>query len=223
MRTALITGANRGIGLELATECKARGDRVIATCRQASDALNLLDVTVVEGIDVTDWDSLTRLSDALGDMSIDILICNAGILKRDALDDLSGDFIADLEAQFRVNAIGPLMTLCALKDNLYAGSKVAIITSRMGSIADNDSGGYYGYRMSKAAVNAAGMSLANDLRPQGVAVALIHPGWVQTDMGGESANVSPESSAKNIIARIEALDMDTSGSFWHADGQALPW
>jgi len=223
MRTVLITGANRGIGLELATEYKARGERVIAACRATSAALDLLDVTVVQGVDVSEWSSLTRLSDAMGDTPIDVLICNAGILKRDSLSALGGDMLADLEAQFRVNAMGPLMTLRALHGHLHAGSKVAIITSRMGSMADNDSGGYYGYRMSKAAVNAAGRSLANDLRDEGVAVALIHPGWVRTDMGGANANVDAVDSARGIVARIEALDLSSTGSFWHADGQELPW
>jgi NAD(P)-dependent dehydrogenase (short-subunit alcohol dehydrogenase family) len=223
MHTILITGANRGIGLELCTEYKARGERVIAACRRTSDALDLLGVTVVEGVDVADWDSLTHLSDALGDTPIDVLVCNAGILSRDKLEDLDGESIAEMEAQFRVNSIGPLMTVRALQGHLTSGAKVAIITSRMGSIADNDSGGYYGYRMSKAAVNAAGVSLANDLRSIGVAVGLLHPGWVQTDMGGSGAAVSPAHSASGLVARIDELDLSNTGSFWHAEGQQLPW
>jgi NAD(P)-dependent dehydrogenase (short-subunit alcohol dehydrogenase family) len=223
MRTILITGANRGIGLELCRVYAGQGERVIAACRQTSEALDALDVTLIEGIDVSEWTSLTQLSDALGDAPIDVLICNAGILKRDHLAELDGDRVADIEAQFRVNSIGPLMTVRALQDHLNSGSKVAIITSRMGSISDNDSGGYYGYRMSKAAVNAAGMSLAIDLQKDGIAVALIHPGWVQTDMGGDAAAISVEQSATGISARIEALDITTTGTFWHAEGQPLPW
>ena len=124
--------------------------------------------------------------------------------------------------QFRVNTLGPLRITHALLDNLGKGSKVVIITSRMGSVADNTSGGYYGYRVSKAGVNMIGMSLRHDLEPRGIAVALLHPGMVATGMtGGQGIDV--QQSAAGLIQRIDELDMSNSGSFWHAEGYALPW
>lgn len=223
MPTALITGANRGIGLELCTELKARGYEVIATCRSSSTGLDALDVRVIAGVDVTDWDSLLRLGAALEGGGIDLLVCNAGILVRDELEALDGADTSALEDQFRVNAIGTLLTVQALRANLRDGAKVALITSRMGSITDNDSGGYYGYRMSKAALNAAGVSLAHDLRDAGITVVLLHPGWVATDMGGGRAPEQPADSARRLADRIEAVGPADSGSFLHAEGQRLPW
>lgn len=129
----------------------------------------------------------------------------------------------DLEEQFAVNAIAPLRVTRALLGNLTSGSKVALITSRMGSIADNDSGGYYGYRMSKAALNAAGKSLANDLQGPGIAVAILHPGMVATRMIGFNSDVSPAQAAAGIAARIDELTLENSGTFWHANGDVLPW
>ncbi len=219
MNKILITGANRGIGLELCRQLAARGDEVIAVCRTASEALAELNVRVLDGVDVTDAASVDSLQSRLGSESLDWLINNAGILSVETLDNL--DFDA-MERQFRVNSLGPLRVTAALSANLAKGSKVGIITSRMGSIEDNTSGKYYGYRMSKAAVNMAGMCLARDLKDQGVAVALLHPGMVATDMTG-GQGVTPEHSAKGIIQRMDALDMDTSGSFWHAEGESLPW
>jgi NAD(P)-dependent dehydrogenase (short-subunit alcohol dehydrogenase family) len=128
-----------------------------------------------------------------------------------------------MEQQYRVNALGPLRVTAALLANLAAGSKVGIITSRMGSIEDNTSGASYGYRMSKAAVNMAGVSLANDLRDRSVAVALLHPGYVMTDMTGGKGLISAEQSASGLIQRMDELDMTTSGGFWHAQGERLPW
>ncbi len=219
MNKILITGANRGIGLELCRQLAARGDEVIAVCRTASEALAELNVRVLDGVDVTDAASVDSLQSRLGSESLDWLINNAGILSVETLDNL--DFDA-MERQFRVNSLGPLRVTAALSANLAKGSKVGIITSRMGSIEDNTSGKYYGYRMSKAAVNMAGMCLARDLKDQGVAVALLHPGMVATDMTG-GQGVTPEHSAKGIIQRMDALDMDTTGSFWHAEGESLPW
>ncbi len=219
MNKILITGANRGIGLELCRQLAARGDEVIAVCRTASQALAELNVRVLDGVDVTDAASVDSLQSRLGSESLDWLINNAGILSVETLDNLN--FNA-MERQFRVNSLGPLRVTAALSANLAKGSKVGIITSRMGSIEDNTSGKYYGYRMSKAAVNMAGMCLARDLKDQGVAVALLHPGMVATDMTG-GQGVTPEHSAKGIIQRMDALDMDTSGSFWHAEGESLPW
>lgn len=220
MGLALVTGANRGIGLELCRRLKARGDQVIAVCRAGSAELDRLGVRVEAGIDVSDAASVAELARRLNGVALDVLVNNAGILRSESLDRMDFDAVAE---QFAVNALGPLRVTAALAPLLHAGSKVAIITSRMGSIADNGSGGYYGYRMSKAAVNAAGVSLAHDLKARGIAVALIHPGMVATEMTGRHG-VPPEDAARGVIARIDALTLATSGKFVHAGtGEELPW
>ncbi len=220
MATVCITGANRGIGLELARQYRDRGDTVIAACRRSSGDLDDLGVEVVDGVDVTDDSAVARLADAIGDRPLDVLINNAGILSDESLDDLDFDRIRN---QLEVNGIGPLRVTAALRPSLGRGAKVAIVTSRMGSIDDNTSGGRYGYRMSKAAVNMAGRSLAHDLKPDGVAVAILHPGFVRTDMTGHTGMVDPPESAAGLMARIDELNLDTSGSFRHANGDPLPW
>lgn len=219
MSTVLITGANRGIGLRLAQQLHARGDTVIATSRGPSAELDALGVRV-ERLDVSNSASVAALDAALGDLALDVLINNAGILSGGGLDAL--DWGA-LRTQYEVNALGPLRVTAALRHRLGRGAKVGIVTSRMGSIADNTSGGAYGYRMSKAAVNAAGKSLANDLKPAGVAVLLLHPGWVQTDMTGGRGHLTPDESARGLIARLDELTLETTGTFRHASGEALAW
>lgn len=219
MATIVITGANRGIGLELARQFQARNDRVIAVCRRPSEALEALGVEVVDNIDVTSADSLATLESRLTD-NIDVLINNAGILRRFSLDALNFD---DIREQFEVNAMGPLRVVAQLRQRLNRGSKIVVITSRMGSLADNTSGGNYGYRMSKAAVNMAGRSLAHDLRDEGIAVGLLHPGWVRTDMTGGRGLCDVDESARGLIARIDDLTLETSGGFWHQNGERLPW
>jgi len=215
----LITGANRGIGLELSRQLSARGDEVIAVCRIASSELRSLNLQTIEGIDVSSADSVQALKTQAGLEGLDWVINNAGILSVENLE--RPDFEA-MERQFRVNALGPLRVTAALLPYLRSGSKVGIITSRMGSLEDNTSGGYYGYRMSKAAVNMAGKSLACDLRQRGIAVVLLHPGMVATDMTGKQG-VAPEHAASGLIQRMDALTMTQSGSFWHAEGESLPW
>lgn len=219
MNKILITGANRGIGLELCRQLAARGDEVVAVCRTASRELREIKLQVIENIDVSSAESVSFLQGQLDQVKLDWLINNAGILSVEGLDSL--DF-ESMERQFKVNALGPLRVTAALLRQLDSGSKVGIITSRMGSIGDNTSGGYYGYRMSKAAVNMAGMSLARDLLQQGIAVTLLHPGMVATDMTG-GRGVAPEQSARGLIQRMDELDMSGSGSFRHAQGERLPW
>ncbi|MDH3901789.1 MAG: SDR family oxidoreductase [Xanthomonadales bacterium] len=219
MGKVLVTGANRGIGLELCRQLVSRGDEVIAVCRKAGDELQSLSLRVIEGIDVSDTESINSLAVTMGGEKLDWLINNAGILSVETLDSLN---IKAMEQQFRVNSLGPLQVTAALLKNLPGGSKVGIVTSRMGSIDDNNSGGYYGYRMSKAAVNMAGKSLSRDLEGRGVAVALLHPGMVSTDMTG-GRGVPVEQSAGGLIQRMDALDMSNTGSFWHAEGEDLPW
>lgn len=220
MATVCITGANRGIGFEIARQLIDRGDEVIAVCRKPSGALSNLGVPIIDTVDVADGAGIEHLAERLQGVELDVLINNAGVLSDESLDDLDIDRI---RRQFEVNSLGPLRVTAALRRNLGAGAKVAIITSRMGSIDDNTSGGRYGYRMSKAAVNMAGRSLAHDLRPDGVAVAIIHPGFVRTDMTGNTGLIDPPESAAGIIARIDELTTETSGSFWHANGEKLPW
>lgn len=228
MATAVITGANRGIGLALCRAFQDRGDRVVATCRHSSPELEgLLErpgVEVVDGVDVTSDSAVSALPERLGlNRRIDVLVLNAGILRDDGGRIGPELDLAEVEEQLRVNAIAPLRVIRALSLNLQSGSKIALITSRMGSIADNSSGGYYGYRMSKAALNAMGMSLARDLQGRKIAVAMLHPGFVRTAMVGYAGNVSAADSAGMLLARIDALTLETSGGFWHANGDRLPW
>lgn len=219
MASIFITGANRGIGYELVRAMSKRGDNVIACCNHSSPDLESLAAKIYSGVDVTDDDSVTQMAESLKGHNIDVLINNAGILSNERLDSLDYD---NIRRQFEVNSLGPLRVTSSLLENLKEGSKVIIITSRMGSIEDNTSGGYYGYRMSKAAVNMAAVSMANDLREKGVAVIVIHPGMVATDMTNGNG-ISPVEAARNIIKRIDGFTLDDSGSFWHANGEKLPW
>jgi NAD(P)-dependent dehydrogenase (short-subunit alcohol dehydrogenase family) len=215
----LVTGANRGIGLELCRQLEDRGDEVVATCRHASGDLEALGVRVETGVDVADPGTIDALAARLEGTAVDVLVNNAGILQRVGLDAL--DF-ESIRRQFEINSIGPLRLTSALLPNLSSGSRVAIVTSLMGSMGDNTSGGSYGYRMSKAAVNAAGVSLSHDLRPRGIAVAILHPGMVATEMTG-GRGIPTEQSVRGLLERIDGLTLENSGTFWHADGRVLPW
>ncbi len=219
MSKILITGTNRGIGLELVRQYRERGDDVIAVCRKASDELQAVGARVIDGIDVASADDVAALADALDGERLDILLNNAGIAIRDSFDDLDYDAMV---TQFAVNTLGPLRVTRALAGNLREGGKVGIVTSRVGSIADNGSGGNYGYRTSKAAVNMVGTNLMHDLKPRGIAVALLHPGLVATDMTGGSG-IPPAEAAAGLIARLDELTLESSGGFWHANGERLPW
>jgi NAD(P)-dependent dehydrogenase (short-subunit alcohol dehydrogenase family) len=223
MSTVLITGANRGIGLALAKRFRARGDDVIAVCRTSSAELDALGARVIDGVDVTDEAAVAGLPARLDGQRIDILMLNAGVLADERLDAIDTRALASIRRQFEVNAIAPLHLAAVLQGLLVDGGKLAITTSRMGSIADNGSGGRYGYRMSKAAVNAAGKSLARDLEARGIAVALLHPGFVQTDMVGGRGDVTADQAAEGLVARVDELDLDNTGCFRHANGDSLPW
>lgn len=220
MTTVVITGANRGIGLELVKHYVAQKADVYGLCRNSSDELNATGAKVITKVDMGKPDLLPASLSELKDLSIDLLINNAGVMARESIDDYQPHTI---EHQFRVNALGPLLVTQCLLKQLKEGSKVALITSRMGSLKDNTSGGYYGYRMSKAALNAAGVSLANDLKKSGIAVALLHPGYVQTEMVSFGGDVSAEQATKGLTQRIEELNLGNSGTFWHANGEILPW
>lgn len=219
-KTVIITGANRGIGLSFAQLFLKRGDTVYGVCRQASDALANSGAKIIDGVDVTKADGIAKLAESLKGVSIDLLINNAGILRNESLGSLDPETI---RAQFETNALAPLLVTEALSDYFSDNAKVALITSRMGSIEDNTSGGRYGYRMSKAALNAAGKSLSEDLKPKGVAVAILHPGLVGTEMIGGHGDLTPDQAAQRLTERIDELTLETSGTFWHSNGQVLPW
>ena len=219
MTNVLITGCNRGIGLELCRQYMERGDTVLAVCRQPSDELSATGARIIPGVDVSDEAGVAALAGQVADEQIDVVINNAGILRGDSLESV--DYEAMLE-QYRVNTIGPLRVTRALLGNLSDGAKVGIVTSRVGSIEDNGSGNNYGYRCSKAAANMVGMNLHHDLSPRGIAVMLLHPGLVATDMTG-GTGISAADSAAGLIARLDELSLETSGTFWHAEGYQLPW
>ena len=220
MKNVLITGANRGIGLSLCKRYSQHGYIVYGACRQPSSELNSLGVNVIDGIDVSKSTAVAKLANFLSGVKLDLLINNAGVLRDEVLGHINFDSIQN---QIEVNAYGPLRVSEALRNNLKPNAKIAMITSRMGSIADNNSGGRYGYRMSKAALNIAAVSIAHDLRNEGVALAIIHPGLVGTDMIGGYGDITPDQAAARIAQRIDELTLETSGSFWHSNGDVLPW
>ena len=217
----LVTGANRGIGLEYCRQLQQRGDQVIAVCRQSSPELDAIDVEIESGVDLTNEANRANLVRRLTGRSLDTVILNAGLLVSMGLDDLDPEAI---RRQFEVNALAPLLLARSLVPLMPWGSRLALMTSRMGSIDDNSSGGSYGYRMSKVALNIAGKSLAVDLKPDGIAVAILHPGLVRTRMiQFNPRGVSPENSVRGLLTRIDGLTLDNSGTFWHANGDVLPW
>ena len=220
MGVAVVTGANRGIGLELAKQLKACGARVVAICRHRSSELEALGVRIESGFDLSDPWSWSAIASRLKNDEIELLIHNAGIASIDAKDRLDLDAVL---AQFSTNAVAPLFLTRALAPRLASGAKVALISSRMGSIGDNTSGGYYGYRMSKAALNSAGVSLAHELKSAGVALVILHPGAVRTDMTRHTGTMDAPQSARGLLERIDELTLDTTGRFLHMNGEHLPW
>lgn len=221
MARYVIVGANRGIGLELTRQLKDRGEDVVAACRAASPELRETGAEVHEHVEVTDDASVERFTAAVkANGPVDVLVHVSGILKGDNLDTLDWD---TLREQFEVNTLGPLRVARSFAPFMKSGGKIGILSSRVGSMADNTSGGNYGYRMSKAAVNMAGVNLAHDLKSLGVAVFLLHPGFVQTEMTGGRGHIGPDESARGLIARLDELGIDETGTFWHADGSQLPW
>jgi len=220
MLTVLITGASSGIGLELVRLFLQRGDEVIAVCRTAGTDLTATDATVIAGIDFLQNESYSTLQETLGNKPIDILINNAGVFLNETIDKMPFE---QMNTQFEVNALAPLKVTMALLANLSTNSKVLMTTSRMGSIGDNTSGAYYGYRASKAALNALAVCLSIDLKEQGISVALIHPGFVKTKMTGFKGDTSPLQSAEGYLKQVDRLNTKNSGSFWHVNGEELPW
>jgi NAD(P)-dependent dehydrogenase (short-subunit alcohol dehydrogenase family) len=220
MAAVLISGAARGIGLALSKQLAARGDRVLALCRTPSSELGQIEgIRIITGIDVTDDAALQQLVAQLDKQALDVIVHNAGVMTDETLQDLD---LARMRQQFEINSLAPLRMTQLLLPNLRPGSKIALISSRMGSIDDNTSGGKYGYRMAKAALNMAGKSLAVDLKSAGIAVGIFHPGMVATDLTGHHG-IDPSEAATNLLQRIDQLSLDNSGQFLHAAGTPLPW
>lgn len=223
--TVLITGSNRGIGLELARQYAADGWRVLACCRapEQASALSGHDVEL-HRLDVANQATIDALKATIGDTPIDLLINNAGVGggKHQSFGDI--DYAA-WEQCLIVNTFGPYRMVEAFLDNVgaSAGKTVANISSRMGSISGNDDGGDYIYRSSKTALNMVVNNLSVDLKTRGITILAFHPGWVRTDMGGPEAPVTPEESAAVLRKNIAAATFDDAGSFLNYDGAPLPW
>lgn len=214
----VITGANRGIGLALTEKFLKEGHDVTGLCRKTSQELSNTSARIMEGVDVTDLESLQK---AAGELDhIDLLINNAGVLLGDSYDTV--DF-EDLQKQVEVNTFGPLKVALTIGKKVNEGGKIGIVTSRMGSIADNTSGGQYGYRLSKCAANAVGKSLAEDLRSQNVTVLLLHPGYVRTEMTRGNGLIDTPESAEGLFKIMMEKGLDKTGTFWHTSGEQLPW
>jgi NAD(P)-dependent dehydrogenase (short-subunit alcohol dehydrogenase family) len=227
LKTVVVTGADRGIGEALCIEFAARGDTAIGACFGDSPSLREQGVEVVAGVDVTSDAGVARLLVAMAGRRIDVLVHNAGLVIEAPFGQL--DFAA-MQKEYEVNALGPLRVTQALLPLLGEGSRVGVITSRVGSLGDNTSGGLYGYRMSKAAANMAGLNLALDLKARGIAVACLHPGSVRTQMAlgltdasTVGALVDSAVAARGLMARLDELSLANTGMFRHANGETLPW
>lgn len=218
MATVIVTGANRGIGLRLARLYSERGDDVIATCRMASDGLIALGVRI-EQLDLADPPSIEAFARRV-EQPVDLLVNNAGMLVRDDLHTLDFDAV---ERQIRVNAVGPLRVTHAVADKLAHGSRVAFVSSHMGSLEDAiEDGRMYGYRMSKAALNMAARCLAHDLRDRGVTVGIFHPGFVRTGMTNKLGPIGPLEAALRLMGHIDALTPERTGCFCGPEGETIP-
>ncbi len=222
--TVLITGANRGLGLEFARQYAADGWKVIGTARkpEQADELNALSVDVAK-LDVADQASVDALAESLEGRAIDLLINNAGIFPRaNKIEEIDFD---DYGRTIAVNTLGPVRVTRGLLPNLRSSEKKTIvnITSRLGSIGLNDFGIFYGYRESKAALNMFTKTLAIELGPEGFTCLTIHPGWVKTDMGGENADLTPEESISGMRAVIQKLGPEDTGTYWSYSGEEVPW
>lgn len=231
MRTILITGANRGLGLELSRQYYAEGWRIIACCRNPKEAEELRGIEsdnsgrlMIMKLDVADPDAIRNVAKQLDNETIDILMNNAGVIgmQLDTLKDIDADAWVET---FKVNSIAPiLLAQHLIKQIMRSNLKIICnVTSILGSISLNEDGNYYLYRSSKAALNAATKCLANELKPQDIIVFALNPGWVQTDMGGENALLTPEESIKNIRKLLAGIGLADSGKFINYDGAQLSW
>lgn len=231
MRTVLITGTNRGLGLEFVRQYSAAGWRVIACCRDPGSAHELKrirqdfsDSVDIFPLDVSDLDAIGALSLQLKGMPVDVLINNAGAYGSPRHDFNNIDYL-DWQQTFLINTLAPMKIAEVFVDNVTDSRlrKMIFLTSKMGSLADNTSGGSYIYRSSKSALNAVTKSLSIDLMPRGISVLTLHPGWVKTDMGGPHALITTRESVESIRSLIEDLSLDTTGRFLDYQGNIIPW
>ncbi len=231
MKTVLITGASRGIGLEHARRFAAKGAQVIAAVRAPADAKELHTLAASPNVrveilayDATDAGAPGRLKTALGDAPLDLLFANAGEMgdKTSSLGSIDAEGVLQL---INVNALAPLKLVEALTDNVAASERriIAFQSSRLGSIGENSSGGYYPYRISKCVANMIAKNIAVDLKPRGVIAVALHPGWVRTRMGGDTAPVSLDESVTGQQRLLVNLKLGDSGKFYNYDGAEIPW
>jgi NAD(P)-dependent dehydrogenase (short-subunit alcohol dehydrogenase family) len=227
----LITGANRGIGLEFVRQYAADGWQVHACCRSPENAEHLHRLADgnprihLQRLDVTDFVRIRQLADTLATEPVDLLISNAGVHLERGIGGFGNIDPALWDQELRVNTIAPLLLAQTFVEHVASSvqKKLVFITSKMGSMADNGSGGAYLYRSSKAALNAVAKSLSIDLAPRGIVVGLLHPGWVKTDMGGPHAWITPQQSVAGMRQVIDRLSFADSGTFYAYDGQVVPW
>jgi NAD(P)-dependent dehydrogenase (short-subunit alcohol dehydrogenase family) len=225
----VVTGASRGLGLGLCAVLARRGDEVVALCRHSTPELDALGAQVVEGIDVAEEEAASKLR-ALSEPSfVDALICNAGI-SRTFNEDIDNLDLAAVEEEYRVNAVGAVRVVQALLPRLHGGSRIVLVTGGGTRSLWPAVPGIYGYRMSKAALNAFGFLLAEELRPRGISVLIVSPGVMDTDMhrssiavgrGSPDTGVSPLEAARGVVARMDELDVESTGAFLHASGRPL--
>ncbi|MGK0367678.1 MAG: NAD(P)-dependent dehydrogenase (short-subunit alcohol dehydrogenase family) [Thermoproteota archaeon] len=215
-----MVGGNSGIGLELAKQYKSAGNEVMVLCRKPSNELESLGVEIVPNIDVKDDAIIDTLSEQISWSQIDVLIHNAGILVGDKYPEVD---MQAMRESFEVNTLGPLKTVLALRSKLSKGSKVGIVSSRVGSIEDNSSSNNYAYRTSKTAVNMVGKCLSLDLKEDEVSLALLHPGYVRTAMTSGNGLIDADESAAGLIKRMDELTLETTGIFVHSSGEVLTW
>ncbi len=223
----MITGSNRGLGLECARQYADEGWRVIATCRNPGNAVELASLKgelEIHALDISDHGQILSLADSLREEAIDLLFNNAGIFDPSPSQLVDIDYNA-WENFIRVNVMSPLMVCATFSDHVAASDlkKIAIMSSKMGSIDDNNSGGSYIYRSSKAALNAVMKSLSIDLAPRGISVAILHPGWVRTDMGGPNGLIDAPESVNGLLKVIKDLNLKNSGRFYSYDGSEIAW
>ena len=227
MPTVMITGSNRGLGLECARQYADEGWRVIATCRNPGNAIKLASLKgelEIHALDISDHGQILSLADSLRREAIDLLLNNAGIFDPSPSHLVDIDY-KDWENFIRINVMSPLMICATFSDHVAASNlkKIAIMSSKMGSIEDNNSGGSYIYRSTKAALNAVMKSLSIDLAPRGISVAILHPGWVRTDMGGPNGLIDAPESVNGLLKVIKDLNLKNSGRFYSYDGSEIAW
>ena len=225
MKNILITGANRGIGLKFA-EILSANNNIYATARDITkaDDLEKLDNTELLELDLLDKDSIKSFCSELKDIPLDMIINNAGIFQDEQMEETILDPELWLD-EIMINAVGPVVLSQKLKENIMSGNekKIIFISSQMGSIDDNYSGGYYFYRTSKSALNSAAKSLSIDWKADGISVLMLHPGWVRTDMGGSNAKLDINTSVSKMLDVINSLDIGKTGTFLNYEGKKLEW